>query len=51
MRIGRSWVIALTGHKQPAHQHRNAYQEIPHVPLYASVTKFDPIAPPKEHIK
>jgi len=34
-------VIALTGHKQPAHQHRNAYQEIPHAPLYAPVTKFD----------
>jgi acetolactate synthase-1/2/3 large subunit len=34
-------VIALTGRKQPAHQHRNAYQEIPHAPLYAAVTKFD----------
>jgi len=39
--LGHSPVIALTGHKQPAHQHRNAYQEIPHAPLYASVTKFD----------
>jgi acetolactate synthase I/II/III large subunit len=39
--LGRSPVIALTGHKQPAHQHRNAYQEIPHAPLYAPVTKFD----------
>jgi acetolactate synthase-1/2/3 large subunit len=39
--LGRSPVIALTGHKQPAHQHRNAYQEIPHATLYASVTKFD----------
>jgi acetolactate synthase-1/2/3 large subunit len=39
--LGRSPVIALTGHKQPAHQHRNAYQEIPHKPLYAPVTKFD----------
>src|SRR5580658_9337782 len=39
--LGRSPVIALTGHKQPAHQHRNAYQEIPHAPLYAAVTKFD----------
>jgi acetolactate synthase I/II/III large subunit len=38
--LGRSPVIALTGHKQPAHQHRNAYQEIPHAPLYAPVTKF-----------
>ena len=39
--LGHSPVIALTGHKQPAHQHRNAYQEIPHAPLFASVTKFD----------
>ena len=39
--LGRSPVIALTGHKQPAHQHRNAYQEIPHASLYAAVTKFD----------
>jgi acetolactate synthase-1/2/3 large subunit len=39
--LGRSPVIALTGRKQPAHQHRNAYQEVPHSPLYAPVTKFD----------
>jgi acetolactate synthase-1/2/3 large subunit len=39
--LGRSPVIALTGRKQPAHQHRNAYQEVPHAPLYAPVTKFD----------
>jgi acetolactate synthase-1/2/3 large subunit len=39
--LGRSPVIALTGRKQPAHQHRNAYQEIPHAPFYAPVTKFD----------
>jgi acetolactate synthase-1/2/3 large subunit len=39
--LGRSPVIALTGRKQPAHQHRNAYQEVAHSPLYASVTKFD----------
>jgi acetolactate synthase-1/2/3 large subunit len=39
--LGRSPVIALTGCKQPAHQHRNAYQEVPHGPLYAPVTKFN----------
>ena len=39
--LGRSPVIALTGRKQPAHQHRNPYQEVPHAPLYAPVTKFD----------
>jgi len=41
--LGRSPVIALTGHKQQAHQHRNAYQEVPHAPLYAPVTKFDAV--------
>jgi acetolactate synthase I/II/III large subunit len=41
--LGRSPVIALTGRKPQAHQHRDAYQEIPHAPLYAAVTKFDAI--------
>ena len=38
--LGRSPVIALTGHKEPSFQHRNAYQEIPHAPLFPPVTKF-----------
>jgi acetolactate synthase-1/2/3 large subunit len=38
--LGRTPVIAMTGHKQPWMQHRNAYQEIPHAPLFAPVTKF-----------
>src|ERR1700710_1088739 len=38
--LGRVPVIAMTGHKQPSMQHRNAYQEIPHTPLFAPVTKF-----------
>src|SRR5262249_46814853 len=38
--LGRSPVVALTGRKPPAFQHRNAYQEIPHAPLFAAVTKF-----------
>jgi acetolactate synthase-1/2/3 large subunit len=38
--LGRVPVIAMTGHKQPAMQHRNAYQEIPHHPLFSAVTKF-----------
>ncbi|HEY3845571.1 MAG TPA: thiamine pyrophosphate-binding protein [Acetobacteraceae bacterium] len=38
--LGRSPVIAFTGRKAPAHQHRNAYQEIPHHPFFAPVTKF-----------
>lgn len=38
--LGRSPVVALTGRKEPAFQHRNSYQEIPHAPLFAAVTKF-----------
>jgi acetolactate synthase-1/2/3 large subunit len=38
--LGRSPVIAMTGRKQSSMQHRNAYQEIPHHPLFAPVTKF-----------
>ncbi|WP_247411505.1 thiamine pyrophosphate-binding protein [Bradyrhizobium sp. 150] len=33
-------VIALTGRHPAQNQYRNAYQELPHEPLYASVTKF-----------
>jgi acetolactate synthase I/II/III large subunit len=38
--LGRTPVIALTGHKEPSFQHRNSYQEIAHAPLFAPVTKF-----------
>jgi acetolactate synthase-1/2/3 large subunit len=38
--LGRSPVIAFTGRKEPSLQHRNAYQEIAHAPLFAAVTKF-----------
>ncbi len=38
--LGRSPVIALTGHKEPSFQHRNSYQEIAHAPLFQPVTKF-----------
>ena len=38
--LGRSPVIALTGHKEPSFQHRNSSQEIPHAPLFSAVTKF-----------
>jgi acetolactate synthase-1/2/3 large subunit len=38
--LGRTPVVALTGRKPPSFQHRNAYQEIPHAPLFAAVTKF-----------
>ena len=39
--LGRSPVIALTGKKPPLFQYRNAYQEIDHSPLFASVTKYN----------
>ena len=38
--LGHSPVIAFSGRTEPAFQHRNAYQEIPHAPLFAAVTKF-----------
>ncbi len=38
--LGRSPVIAFTGHKEPSYQHRNAYQEIAHAPMFSAVTKF-----------
>lgn len=38
--LGHSPVIAFTGRKEPSFQHRNAYQEIAHAPLFAAVTKF-----------
>src|SRR5213592_2413838 len=38
--LGRTPVIALTGHKEPSFLHRNSYQEIAHAPLFSAVTKF-----------
>jgi acetolactate synthase-1/2/3 large subunit len=38
--LGHSPVIALTGREPPLYHNRNTYQELPHKPLYASVTKF-----------
>jgi acetolactate synthase-1/2/3 large subunit len=38
--LGHSAIVAFTGRHVPAFQHRNAYQEVPHEPLYAAVTKF-----------
>jgi acetolactate synthase I/II/III large subunit len=39
--LGLSPVVALTGKKPPALQHRNAYQEIEHGPLFTPVTKYN----------
>jgi TPP-dependent trihydroxycyclohexane-1,2-dione (THcHDO) dehydratase len=30
----------MTGRKNPIYQHRNAYQELPHGPMYRAITKF-----------
>ncbi len=38
--LHRAPVLALTGRKQPMFQHRNAYQELIHAPLFQPVTKF-----------
>jgi len=45
--LGLSPVIAITGKKPPLFQHRHAYQEIQHGPLFAPVTKYsvDVVAP------
>ena len=39
--LGVSPVIALTGKKPPLLQHRHAYQEIDHHPLFQPVTKYN----------
>ena len=39
--LGCSPVIALTGRKPPLAQHRNAYQEVQHLPMFGPVTKFN----------
>lgn len=38
--LARTPILAMTGRKVPAHQHRNAYQEVAHAPLFAPVTAF-----------
>lgn len=38
--LGHVAVIAFTGRHVPAFQHRNAYQEVRHGPLFSPVTKF-----------
>jgi acetolactate synthase-1/2/3 large subunit len=38
--LGHSAVVAVTGRHVAAFQHRNAYQEVEHAPLYRAVTKF-----------
>ncbi len=38
--LNRTPVLALTGRKNSIYQCRNSYQELPHGPMYESVTKF-----------
>lgn len=38
--LGQSPVIAITGRKESSFQERNAYQELPHAPLFSPVTKL-----------
>lgn len=38
--LGRSPVVALTGREPPELQRRGTYQELPHGPFFAPVTKF-----------
>jgi acetolactate synthase-1/2/3 large subunit len=39
--LGLSPVVAITGRRPPLALHRNAYQEIDHLPLFEPVTKFN----------
>jgi len=39
--LAHSPVMAMTGSKPPLYQHRNAYQEILHNPLYDGLTKYN----------
>lgn len=39
--LGRSPVLAITGRQVPMAQHRHAYQEIVHGPLFEPVTKYN----------
>lgn len=48
--LGRAPVLALTGHKVQAQQHRNAYQEVAHAPLFAPVTKLSALCDTAEDL-
>ncbi len=38
--LDRVPLLAITGRKADTHQHRNAYQEVRHAPMFEAVTKF-----------
>lgn len=49
--LGQVPVLAITGRKRTAVQNRNAYQEIPHAPLFAPVTKFSAQVDASDHLQ
>ncbi len=48
--LGLSPVIAITGRKPPMAQHRNAYQEIDHIPMFSPVSKYNVIVEAVEQL-
>lgn len=48
--LGLSPVIAITGRKPPMAQHRNAYQEIDHIPMFNPVSKYNVIVEAPEQL-
>lgn len=48
--LGQSPVLALTGKKAPHAQHRNAYQEIDHTPLFRGTTKYHAVVETVEQL-
>jgi acetolactate synthase-1/2/3 large subunit len=48
--LGLSPVIAITGRRTPIAQHRNAYQEISHGPMFDPVTKYNVIVETVEQL-
>jgi acetolactate synthase-1/2/3 large subunit len=41
--LGRSPVVAITGHRPWLHQYRNSYQEVDHMQPFSSVTKYSAV--------
>ncbi len=41
--LGRSPVVAITGHRPWLHQYRNSYQEVDHIQPFSSVTKYSAV--------
>lgn len=48
--LGLSPVVAITGRKDHLNQHRNAYQEVDHLPFFEAVTKYNVIVAVPEQL-